>query len=541
MGAPTVSGTDPLAAGRAALGRADWAGAQAHFEDAVAADAGPEALEGLSYAEWWLGDEDATLAARERAYRAYRQAGDAVGAARMAMWLGSDNLDFRGDDAVASAWLRTGRALLDGHEPCAELGYITLLEADVALLAASDPATAERGARAALELARQIHDPGVEVVAHALLGWALIASGDAEDGLRRLDAAGALAVGAEFAEVSAPAWALCHTVSASVEVGDFARAEQWSRALHTWCADWQARQFFGICRTAYGCVLATNGDWASAEDELSSAVDDLSTTRPALALPTAVRLGELRARQGNLSAARALFEGALPLPQAVVALGELELAAGDPTAAAEAADRVLRRLGGDGSVLMRLPALELLVRARAAAGEPEAAAAAAAEVIAVTTRLATPYMRGRGELVRVEALLAAGDNDGARQAAEDAVDLFGESSAPYEAARSRVLLSHALKALGRPERAAAEAGAAREAFERLGARREARGPAADELTLREVEILRLVARGLSDAQVAERLFLSPHTVHRHVANIRTKLRTRSRAAAVAEATRLELL
>ncbi len=59
--------------------------------------------------------------------------------------------------------------------------------------------------------------------------------------------------------------------------------------------------------------------------------------------------------------------------------------------------------------------------------------------------------------------------------------------------------------------------------------------------MREVEILRLVADGLSDAEIAARLFLSPHTVHRHVANIRTKLRAPSRAAAVAHATRLGLL
>ena len=62
-----------------------------------------------------------------------------------------------------------------------------------------------------------------------------------------------------------------------------------------------------------------------------------------------------------------------------------------------------------------------------------------------------------------------------------------------------------------------------------------------DLSAREVEVLRLVAAGLSDAEIAERLVLSPHTVHRHVANIRTKLRLPSRAAAVAVATRLGLL
>jgi pimeloyl-ACP methyl ester carboxylesterase/DNA-binding CsgD family transcriptional regulator len=62
-----------------------------------------------------------------------------------------------------------------------------------------------------------------------------------------------------------------------------------------------------------------------------------------------------------------------------------------------------------------------------------------------------------------------------------------------------------------------------------------------DLSDRELEVLRLVAAGLSDAEIAERLVLSPHTVHRHVANIRTKLRYPSRAAAAAHAARIGLI
>ena len=62
-----------------------------------------------------------------------------------------------------------------------------------------------------------------------------------------------------------------------------------------------------------------------------------------------------------------------------------------------------------------------------------------------------------------------------------------------------------------------------------------------DLTSRETEILTLVASGLSDREIADRLVLSPHTVHRHVANVRTKLGLPTRAAAVAAATRRGLL
>ena len=159
-------------------------------------------------------------------------------------------------------WVARGRALVSDHEPCTETGFIRVLEADMALLAKCDPASAERLAREALDLARGIADVGVEVVALAVLGSALVASGSAEEGLRRLDEAAALAVGEEFAETIAPGWALCHTVSSCAEVGDFGRAAQWCRALHSnWSATWHARLFFGVCRTAYGQVLAAGGDW----------------------------------------------------------------------------------------------------------------------------------------------------------------------------------------------------------------------------------------------------------------------------------------
>ena len=69
---------------------------------------------------------------------------------------------------------------------------------------------------------------------------------------------------------------------------------------------------------------------------------------------------------------------------------------------------------------------------------------------------------------------------------------------------------------------------------------EAAAPAGP-LTAREQEILRLVGAGLSDADIAAQLVVSPHTVHRHVANIRTKLGQPSRAAAVAYAARAGLI
>jgi DNA-binding NarL/FixJ family response regulator len=154
----------------------------------------------------------------------------------------------------------------------------------------------------------------------------------------------------------------------------------------------------------------------------------------------------------------------------------------------------------------------------------------------------------------------SGDPKSARKHLEDAVDLFKESGAPFETGRSRVELARVMGALGRPEAAVDEARRAIEDLMPLGASLEigraravldalltgpATGsPGADErkgLTPREIEILRLISTGLNNQAIAERLFISEHTVHRHVANTLTKLNVSSRSAAVAQAGRLGLL
>src|SRR3954447_905320 len=406
--AATRTGENPLALGRAALERAAWAEARAHFDQAVEAGGGAEAWEGVSWAAWWQGDLDATFSSRERAFRAYRRADDPCGAARMAMWLASDHFDFRGDDAVAAAWLRRAEGLVRDRPLCAEHGYNLLMAADLALFARGDPTTALAKAQQAIEVAREGGDVGVEVVGNAILGSALVARGDVEDGLRRLDACAALAIAEDFEMIVAPGWALCHTVSVCTNVGDLDRAGQWCRALHMWSARWQGRHFFGICRTAYGEVLATRGDWGDAEEELSSALRDMGATRPGMAATTAVRVGRLRASQGDLAAARELYESAAPLPGAVLALGELDTEAGDPSAGVDAADRVLRNIG-ELSVLDRFPALELKARACARASDHDAAISAVEALEGDAARLGTPYMRGRGRMVRAEVLSATGD------------------------------------------------------------------------------------------------------------------------------------
>ena len=111
-----------------------WAEARARFEQAASAEETPEALEGLSWAAWWLDDGETVLTSRERAYRLYRRGKEPLGAARMATWLAVDQLDFRGAAAVAQGWLARAHRLLDPLEPGPEHGWLAFHDGFFCLL-----------------------------------------------------------------------------------------------------------------------------------------------------------------------------------------------------------------------------------------------------------------------------------------------------------------------------------------------------------------------------------------------------------------------
>ncbi len=542
---------DRLAKGRDALARGAWPKARECFEEVIQYEGSGEAWEGLGWAGYWLHDAELTVGSRERAYQAYRVGGDVPGAGRVAAWLAADFLEFRGDDAIASGWLERAHRLLDDLPPGSDHGWLAVIEGSFELGVGGDLSKVIRLAGAAARIGRRHAVPDLEAIGLALEGLALVGQACVPEGVRRLDEASVIATGEELQLPISLGWALCYVIAACEAVGDFPRAKQWCEVMRASSERWGARHSRGICRSTYGTVLVCCGDWEGAESELTGAIADLEAARPGMVGGGLVRLGELRARQGRPQDARELFARAGPNRQAVLGLGGLALEEGDAEGAADAAERVLRRLPPN-NVVGRIAGLELLTRARAELGELEAAAAASGELERAAAAIGTHYLNGRTDLIKAEVLMARGGYQDARRACEDALDRFAEVAAPYDAARARLGLARALAALGRDDAAAAEAQAARDEFAALGALREVRraeAPLLDEatrrslseLTARELEVLRLVAQGLNNAEIAERLVLSPHTVHRHMANIRAKLRLPSRAAAVAYAARVGLL
>jgi LuxR family transcriptional regulator, maltose regulon positive regulatory protein len=548
-------------AGLEALGRGAWEEARSAFERSLRADESPEALEGLGMAAWWLEDDGTVIDARRRAFRLYQDRGDRRGAARVvATGLALDHY-FRGEHAVANGWIRRAHRLLEGIEQCPELGWLAIFEAHMALRVDHDPATAQELSAQAVALGRSLGNIDLEMLALAYEGCALVDQGKIAEGMHCLDEAAAAAVAGEMSHLYAISMTYCCLIYSCERVRDFHRVAQWCAKLKELCERWSYRMKLSICRTYYASTLIWRGAWTEAEVELEEATGALERTRPAQAADGLVRLAELRRRQGRFEEVALLLEKAASHPfrmlaghLAILGRAAMALDRGDAATAADLAERFLRAITKEDR-LERAVGLEVLLRARLALGAHAEAEKALDELRSIASIVDTEAMRGSGLFADGLVAAAARDYKAAKGYFEDAVYLFGRSDAPFETASARLELARCLFALGQSEAAELQAQDARESFEILGAAAEAERAAAllrelervsetpdlAGLSRREVEVLRLVAQGLSNQEIAAHLVLSRHTVHRHVSSILAKLALPSRAAAAAYAAQKGLL
>jgi ATP/maltotriose-dependent transcriptional regulator MalT len=554
--AEVVSSDQRIREGKAALARGAWAEARAIFEREVAAGETVDALEGLSWAAWWVEDVPLCLDARERAYRLSRREGDKRRAAMLALWVADDYLILRGQRAVANGWFQRAARILKEVDTCPEHGWLDALLGYVATVD-GDPDTAKTLALRARELGLRLGVVSLEMFALSVEGLALVHEGEVAAGMRCLDEATAAALAGEYEEVVPAGWTFCFLLNACERVRDYERAAEWCGKVEEFSRRMGTNFVTLACRAHYGAVLTWQGRWGQAEQSLIEATGRLAAERPSWSGLAIVRLADLRRRQGRLAEAEELLDRAPGNPLAPVVKAELALDLRDASAARDLLEPVLRRVPAQNKTLRAAP-LEVMVRANAVAGEIEAASAYVAELRAVSEAVGTRPLHASLNLCEGLVAAAAGDREKARESLEDAVELFSASGASFELGRARLELARVLASLGREEAAvreatlalreldeigaATEAARVRELLSSLGAPPAARPAPRDQLlTPRELEVLRLVSEGLTDGDIAVRLVLSKHTVHRHLQNAYARLGCSSRAAAVAKANQLDLL
>ena len=561
--------TDPtlmqlLASGNEALQRGDWHAAREHFARAVEHEETPQGLEGLGMSLWWLHDVSMLFDVRERAYRLYRDDHDEQSAARMAIYIALDYYLFRGEHALVNGWFGTARRLLERLDLCPEHAVMLVWEGYVVLMSDNDVEAAGRLSSRAVELAHELGVTDFEILARALNGLSMVSAGNITQGMQLLDEAAIAATSGDMTDLDAIATTWCFLIYACERVRDFDRAVQWCDKVRSFSEQWDYQFMFSFCQVHYASVLVWHGDWPAAETELLGAARDLSMTQAAMAGEALVRLAGLRRKQGRMAEAEDLFLRADQHPMhmsagTAVLLGKAELALDrdDPALAVDLAERYLRRVHAEDK-LERIGGLDVLARAQANLGRREQAAETLDMLLSISSTVDCQPLEASSRFCAGIVAAATGDPESARRCLEDAADLFSQRGAPYEAAVARIELAGVLRALGRHDVAAQEASVALTACREIGAAgAEARAgellqalkapqhhsPEQPEirLTPRETEVLELIAQGMTDREISLELQLSEHTIHRHVANILTRLDVPSRTAAVALAARSRLI
>jgi DNA-binding CsgD family transcriptional regulator len=537
-----VASIGELGRGREAYARERWAEA---YDSFVAADRSDELgaadLELLATSAYMLGRVEDYLGCLERAYHVHLQAGAALAALRCAFWIGV-HLAQRGEMGGAGGWLGRAQRLLDREGPDrVEAGYL-LLPRVFAQEASGDLEAAAATAAEVAAIGERFGDSDLFALAAHEQGHILIRLGRPAEGLALLDAAMVSVTARELSAIVSGI-VYCGVILACRDAHEVRRAREWTAALSEWCE----RQpdlvaFTGRCLVHRAEIMVLGGDWPAALGEARRAKERcLRGENPTAAGDACYQRAEVQRLRGEFGAAEEAYREASAHgrePQPGLAL--LRLAQGNADAAVTSIGRVL---GEADEPRKRAAVLPAYIEIMLAVDELEAGLEACRELEALAAAhergaLAALALRARGALE-----LARGDPQAALGGLRRAAEAWQQLEAPYETARVRELVGLACRELGDEDAVTLELEAARDAFERLGAAPDlarvstmveiAGATESHGLTERELEVLRLVAAGKSNREIARELVISEHTVARHLQNIFAKLGLSSRTAASA--------
>ena len=537
---------EELVRGREAFERREWAVAYDRLATVDPAELTAEDLASLGAAAFLVGDREAAVRALQHAFQLHVDQGATLAACRDAFWIA---LFFSesGEPAVGGGWVARARRLLDaGPGDPVEDGYL-LIHRMFQHIASEQFAEA-------LPLAVQIHEIGqahgnADLTAMGLSaqGRLMLYAGRVPEGLSLIDEAMVRVAAAEVSPVLAGGL-YCAMVEGCQQVSDFQRMAAWTRALTQWCKSQpDLVTFTGQSAVHRAQIMRAEGAFPQALDELALAVDRYHlggfSSAEGLAL---YERGEVLRLVGDHAGAESAYQQASALghePQPGLAL--LWLSRGRTAAAVSTAQRLLWETVGDVPRSRVLPAaVEILLSAQ----ERESARSAAEELAAIASRFGCQAVSAMAAYALGCVLLEEGDAEGALPHLRRAWKSWIGLGARYEAARARTQIGLGFRVHGDEDSARAELAVALRTLRDLGAapaagqvERLLHRPFPDGLTAREVEVLRLVASGRSNPQIAGELFLSEKTVARHLSNIFTKIGVASRTAAAAYAYEHDLL
>jgi DNA-binding NarL/FixJ family response regulator len=539
-----LTGTEQI---EAQVRRGEWTRTYERLGARDATHLAGDDLDALADAAWWLCRPEESIAARQRAYAAHVAANAVRPSAHAAWRLFYDHL-YGMRPAVALGWAAAARRLLENEDECAEHGYLAFAEAELALHKGTFREAKARAGQA-VEIGRRYDEQEVVAMALQIQGQAELGLGEVERGTSLLDEAMCFVLAGQLSEMFA-GWVYCGVLVACLELADLGRAGEWTEAATTWCDSLPARTpYHGLCRIYRGEVLGLRGAWAEAEREIGEAAAELLAHKPYAAAAAFDAVGEIRRRRGDIAGAEEAFSRAAELGhEAQPGMALVRLAQGRADSAGASLAAILANPRPDGRARGSL--LAAGVEVWLAAGDLDMARQAGAELTKLADELNSAALQASAGVGRAALELADGDAATALAELHHATAIWMELELPYECARTRLMAGAASAKLGDAESARLALESARATFSALGAETEAREAARllDEpkpppggLTPREIEVLRLVATGMSNREIARELVISEHTVARHLQNVFARLDVSSRTAATAFALEHELI
>lgn len=536
--------TGPLDDARVAYAGERWTAAVDSF---ITADTAGlldiDDLERLASAAQLVGRDGLAAETWERAHLQLLDEGDIERAVRCAFWCAFGLMN-AGRMAPAGGWISRAVRLLDENDlDCAERGFLIVPMA-LQALENGDPDRALEMFERVLSIGRRFGDLDVIALGRLGQGRSLVVLGRDAEGLALLDEAMVSVTAGELTPMIAGR-IYCAVILVCQQAFDLNRAHEWTSALGNWCdAQPDIVPFRGQCLVHRSEVLQMQGDWARAMEEAERARKHLSEPpgQPAMGMAF-YQLGELFRLRGEYAEAEVAYREAMGhgrTPEPGFSL--MRLMQGRPEAAASG---IRRATEVPSDRVTRANLLRACVEVMLAVDDLSYAEWASEELAETARTVDAPLLHAMAAHAEAALALYRGEAQAALNAAQRAASQWAQLGAPYERARSQLIAARACLLLGDPETSSFEATAARQAFESLGALPDlhrvrslvpAAGPAdVAGLTPRQLEVLALVARGKTNREIAKGLYVSEHTVRRHLQNIFNRIGVTTRSAATSYA------
>ena len=477
-----------------------------------------------------------------RAHQKFLNQNNTERAIHSAFWIGL-LLFFQGDHAQGSGWLaRAGRIADEYKKDCAEEGFL-LIPQGLQHLRKNDAESAYHVFHKAVETGNRFGNSDLMTLGRLGSGQALIHQNKIDKGTALFDEIMVAVISGEVSPIVAGI-VYCAVIETCQKIYDLRRAIEWTDALSRWCdSQPDLIPYRGQCLVRRAEIMQMHGEWPDAMKEIERACQLAPASNPPATGEAFYRQAELYRLKGKYSKAEKAYRQANECgrnPQPGLAL--LRLVQGKADAAKTA---ILQVEDEYQDKIKRSRILPAFIEIMLATNDTEAAQDVIKELFDIAEALEAPYLKAISSRAEGSILLATSNPGTALKKLRQSWSIFKEIRASYESAQTQVLIGLACRELGDDDTGEMELDTACKIFQKLGAipdqqkveslLKESLPNQSHGLTTRELEVLRILATGKTNKDIAAELFISERTVDRHVSNILGKLDLASRAAATAYA------